>query len=85
MKKTYKHPDGTEEILDGTPEEIAQLEKLLREKSEKKQRPDVLKGVPASTTMTPTWNPCKYCGENGCMRIHILCDSVIDYRPNLIC
>jgi hypothetical protein len=46
MKKTVTLPDGTVEVLEGTPEEIAAHEKLTREKVVKEQRkkPDVLKG-----------------------------------------
>ena len=48
MKKTVTLPDGTVEVLEGTPEEIASHEKLIREGRPvpKKSKPDVLKGAP---------------------------------------
>ena len=50
MKKTVTLPDGTTEVLEGTPEEIAQHEKLIRERVGDKpvgrKKPDVLKGAP---------------------------------------
>ncbi len=50
MKKTVTLPDGTTEVLEGTPEEIAAHERLIRERSvpitEKKKKPEVLKGKP---------------------------------------
>lgn len=50
MKKTITLPDGTVEVLEGTPEEIAAHEKLIRERTEKKRKPDVLKGVEVTGT-----------------------------------
>lgn len=45
MKKTITLPDGTVEVLEGTPEEIAAHEKLIRERTEKQKRdPKVIKG-----------------------------------------
>lgn len=44
MKKTVTLPDGTIEVLEGTPEEIAAHEKLIRERANPKRKPDVLKG-----------------------------------------
>ncbi len=45
MKKTVTLPDGTTEVLEGTPEEIAAHERLVRGESKKeKKKPDVLKG-----------------------------------------
>lgn len=48
MKKTVTLPDGTVEILEGTAEEIAKHEKLIRERvrtDEQRQKPEVLKGA----------------------------------------
>lgn len=47
MKKTFKRPDGTEEIIDGTPEEIAAYERSMLDRypaNESKKKPDVLRG-----------------------------------------
>jgi hypothetical protein len=52
MKKTVTRPDGTTEVLEGTPEEIAAHEKLVREETKKKEKkPDVLKGKEQSELM----------------------------------
>lgn len=48
MKKTVTLPDGTTEVLEGTPEEIAAHEKLIREQGKSapsKSKKDVLKGT----------------------------------------
>jgi len=46
MKKTVTLPDGTIEVLEGTPEEIAEHENLIRvpQKPKEKSGPEVLKG-----------------------------------------
>ena len=50
MKKTVTLPDGTTEVLEGTAEEIATHERLIRERTRTdtpgKKKPDVLKGAP---------------------------------------
>lgn len=47
MKRTFRRSDGTEEVLEGTAEELAEYErKLKREQAEPQQpRPDILKGL----------------------------------------
>lgn len=45
MKKTFKRPDGTEEVLEGTAEEIAEYERKLNERRPE-PKPEVLKGAP---------------------------------------
>jgi ferredoxin len=52
MKKTFKKPDGTEEIIEGTPEEIAEYERQVRERLGPSKKPSpsgfgILKGAPA--------------------------------------
>jgi len=43
MKKTIKHPDGTEEVIEGTAEELAEYEKNLNESGgKKKKNPKIL-------------------------------------------
>lgn len=44
MKRTLKRPDGGEEVLEGTAEELAEYERQLREGPKKPQRPGVLRG-----------------------------------------
>lgn len=49
MKRTFKRPDGTEEVLEGTAEELAEYERKLRgeespKKEKKEKKPEVLKG-----------------------------------------
>lgn len=44
MKRTFKRPDGTEEVIEGTAEELAEYERKLKQESQK-PRPDVLKGM----------------------------------------
>ncbi len=47
MVKRFKRPDGTEETIEGTPEEIAQYERALNESfpAAKTKKPGVLKGA----------------------------------------
>lgn|SRR5574337_564411 len=46
MKRTFKRPDGTEEQVEGTAEELAEYERRLRgEISEQKRPPPVLRGA----------------------------------------
>ncbi len=54
MKRTNKRPDGTEEVLEGTPEELAEYERRLREPA-KKPKPDVLKGSEAESETAREW------------------------------
>jgi hypothetical protein len=44
MKRTFKRPDGTEETLEGTAEELAEYERKLNESERKAPKPGVLKG-----------------------------------------
>lgn len=44
MKRTFKRPDGTEETLEGTAEELAEYERKLNESEGKAPKPGVLKG-----------------------------------------
>lgn len=44
MKRTFKRPDGTEEVLEGTAEELAEYERTLQETSRRPPKPGVLKG-----------------------------------------
>jgi len=44
LKRTFKRPDGTEETLEGTAEELAEYERKLREPEQRPARPGVLKG-----------------------------------------
>lgn len=46
MRKVVKRPDGTEEIVEGTPEEIREYEKLVNgpHKESDKKQPFVIKG-----------------------------------------
>lgn len=45
MKKIVKRPDGTEETVEGTAEEIAEYERRLRgETNEGRKKPPILKG-----------------------------------------
>lgn len=57
MKKTVTLPDGTVEVLEGTPEEIAAHEKLIREKASRNpKKPDVLKGSePTESEQAAKW------------------------------
>lgn len=63
MKKTVTLPDGTTEVLEGTPEEIAAHEKIIREQgktiTEKRKKPEVLKGAPADIVETGTSEPVR--------------------------
>ena len=45
MKKTIKRPDGTEEVVEGTAEEIAEYERKLREGSKSSKKKPVLHGA----------------------------------------
>lgn len=45
MKKLIKHPDGTEEVIEGTAEEIAAYERKLREGGKSKGKKPVLHGA----------------------------------------
>lgn len=45
MIKKIKHPDGTEEVVEGTPEEVAAYERALNEgRPATKRKPPILKG-----------------------------------------
>lgn len=44
MKRTFRRPDGTEEVLEGTAEELAEYERKLNESERKPPKPGVLKG-----------------------------------------
>lgn len=45
MKKTFKQADGTEVVVEGTAEELAELERRLRESSPKpNEKKSVLNG-----------------------------------------
>lgn len=44
MKRTFKRPDGTEEVLEGTAEELAEYERKLNESEKKQPKPGVLRG-----------------------------------------
>lgn len=49
MKKHLKRPDGSEETVEGTPEEISEYERISSGKAkvvEQAKRPEVLKGAP---------------------------------------
>lgn len=46
MKKVIKHPDGREETVEGTAEEIAEYERKLREGGRSKSKKPVLHGAP---------------------------------------
>lgn len=49
MKKHLKRPDGSEETVEGTPEEISEYERISSGKAkavEQAKRPEVLKGSP---------------------------------------
>jgi len=63
MKKTVTLPDGTTEVLEGTPEEIAEHEKLIRERTEtpakKKKKPGLLQGAPPDMVTIGT-EPVKF-------------------------
>lgn len=90
MKRTFKHPDGSEETFEGTAEELAEYErKLKREQQEK--RPDVLKGAP-DVVYVPYYvqpyvppaqyppifvnpQPCWVCGAYDCHQNHIWCGT----------
>jgi hypothetical protein len=51
VKRTFKRPDGTEETLEGTPEELAEYEKKLqRESAQTPKKPETLKGAPVDYT-----------------------------------
>ena len=50
MKKTFKRTDGTEEVVEGTPEEIAEYENNLREVVVKKSKKPVLRGAEVDGT-----------------------------------
>jgi hypothetical protein len=45
VKKTIKRPDGTEEVVEGTAEEIAEYERKLREGSKPSKKKPVLHGA----------------------------------------
>lgn len=48
MKKTFTRPDGTQEVLEGTAEELAEYERQLNQqgkvKEHKAPKPALLKG-----------------------------------------
>lgn len=56
MKKTIKHPDGKEEVIEGTAEELAEYEKNINE-SGKKKNPKLLteQDVDAFQKLIPYW------------------------------
>jgi hypothetical protein len=45
VKKTIKRPDGTEEVVEGTAEEIAEYERKLREGTKPSKKKPVLHGA----------------------------------------
>jgi len=45
MKRTFKRPDGTEEVFEGTAEELAEYERKLNEHTRPPTKPDVLHGA----------------------------------------
>jgi hypothetical protein len=52
MKRTFRRPDGAEETLEGTPEELAEHERRLREQSQPvKAPPDQTRDVLLGKTM----------------------------------
>jgi len=91
VKKTYKHPDGTEEILDGTPEEIAELERLLDRPKRLEKKPEVLKGknqewaellkklqeIPPNGFTQHLRSSCVMCGKYDCFELHIYCGTPV--------
>lgn len=81
MKKIVKRPDGSEELLEGTAEEIAAYERALREQADKKPKKDVLKGaglselerllaLPAVWLGQERWQ-CPICANSSCNGSHI--------------
>ncbi|MBV9125646.1 MAG: hypothetical protein JO112_20035 [Planctomycetes bacterium] len=84
MKRTFRHPDGTEETLEGTAEELAEYEKKLKREQQEK-RPDVLKGAPdvvyvpyivGPLQVQPYPQPCWVCGQYNCHQTHIWCGTL---------
>ena len=64
MRKTITLPDGTVEVLEGTPEEIAAHEGLIRERSgapsprpKAKKKPEVLRGLEVVGTEPTGFDP----------------------------
>lgn len=83
MKRTFKRPDGTEETLEGTAEELAEYERKLK-REQQEQRPDILKGAPAQPIYIPyhVYYPvyqrperCWVCGAENCHQTHIWCGT----------
>lgn len=59
MKRTFKRPDGTEETLEGTAEELAEYERKLNQQNEQQQpgKPGILKGKELEALIKRTIGP----------------------------
>lgn len=55
MKKTISGADGSKETVEGSPEEIAEYERLREERAKRERKPEVLKGSSDLEKLLELW------------------------------